>query len=364
MGYWLQLGVAGFRVDAVPFVIESTHAGKKSVQHFEYLEEFRKFLQWRCGDAILLGEANVLPDENKKYFGQDGDGIHMMFNFYVNQHLFYALASGNVEPLADALTATRSLPPSAQWAQFLRNHDELDLGRLTNTQRDVVFAKFGPEKRMQLYNRGIRRRLAPMLGERAQLELAYSLLFSLPGTPVLRYGDEIGMGDDLALPERNSVRTPMPWSNDRQAGFSTAEKTIRPVLHKGPFGYETVNVAAQRREDSSLLNWMTAMIRLRKECPEIGWGEWQLLKTNAPGVLGMRYEWRDNALLLLHNFTAEPKEVRLRLKEKRADILTNLRHNDESRADEKGQHRIAIEAYGYRWYRVGRLDHLLAREKS
>ncbi|MEO6872634.1 MAG: alpha-amylase family protein [Chthoniobacterales bacterium] len=364
MGYWLQLGVAGFRVDAVPFVIESTHPGKKSVLRFEYLEEFRRFLQWRCGDAILLGEANVLPEENKKYFGRDGGGIHMMFNFYVNQHLFYALASEDIEPLADALTATRALPPTAQWAQFLRNHDELDLGRLTKSQREKVFEKLGPEPRMQLYDRGIRRRLAPMLGNRPQLELAYSLLFALPGTPVLRYGDEVGMGDDLALKERNSVRTPMPWSNDPQAGFTTSEHPIRPVLHKGPFGYETVNVEAQRREDDSLLNWMAGMIRLRKECPEVGWRDWTRVKTGAPGVLGLRYEWKGNALVVLHNFSAKSKEVRLKLKEERGAILTNLRANDESRADEKGQHRIALEAYGYRWYRVGRLDHLLARRKS
>lgn len=364
MGYWLQLGVAGFRVDAVPFVIESTQAGKKSVQRFEYLEEFRKFLQWRRGDAILLGEANVLPEENKKYFGENGDGIHMMFNFYVNQHLFYALAAEDIEPLADALKATRALPPSAQWAQFLRNHDELDLGRLTKTQRTKVFEKFEPEPRMQLYDRGIRRRLAPMLGNRAQLELAYSLLFALPGTPVLRYGDEIGMGDDLSLKERNAVRTPMPWSDGPQGGFSTAEQTVRPVLDRGPFGCETVNVEAQRREDDSLLNWMAGMIRLRKECPEIGWGEWTRVKTGAPGALALRYEWKGNALLVVHNFCAKAKEVRLKLKDERGAILTNLRRNDESRANKKGQHRIAIEAYGYRWYRVGRLDHLLARKKS
>jgi maltose alpha-D-glucosyltransferase/alpha-amylase len=363
MGYWLQLGVAGFRVDAVPFVIESTHAGKKSVQHFEYLAEMREFLQWRCGDAILLGEANVLPAENKKYFGNGGEGIHMMFNFFVNQHLFYALASGDTEPLAKALVATRCESQSAQWAQFLRNHDELDLGRLTKKQRETVFARFGPEKEMQLYDRGVRRRLAPMLGERAQIELAYSLLFSLPGTPVLRYGDEIGMGDDLALKERNAVRTPMPWSNGPQAGFSTCARTIRPVLSRGPFGYKTVNVEAQRREDESLLNWMAAMIRLRKECPEIGWGEWSLVETHAPGVLGLHYSWKGNALVILHNFSSKPREVRLRLKDDRAAILTNLRHNDESRADDNRQHRIAVEAYGYRWYRVGRLDHLLARER-
>jgi maltose alpha-D-glucosyltransferase/alpha-amylase len=364
MGYWLELGVAGFRVDAVPFVIESTHAGKKSVLHFEYLEEMRRFLQWRCGDAILLGEANVLPAENKKYFGREGDGIHMMFNFFVNQHLFYALASGDIGPLAEALLATRSLPTSSQWAQFLRNHDELDLGRLTKTQREAVFARFGPEKRMQLYDRGIRRRLAPMLGSRAQLELAYSLLFSLPGTPVLRYGDEIGMGDDLSLKERNAVRTPMPWSKAAQGGFSTARKTVRPVLDEGPFGFREVNVEAQRREEASLLNWMTAMIRLRKECPEIGWGEWSLLKTAAPGVLALRYEWKGNALIVLHNFTAKPKEARFRLSRKDEDILTNLRQNEESHAGEDGRHRIALEAYGYRWYRIGALDHLLHRQKT
>ena len=363
MGYWLQLGVAGFRVDAVPFVIESVHAGKKSVQHFEYLAEMREFLQWRCGDAILLGEANVLPAENTKYFGMGGKGIHMMFNFFVNQHLFYALASEDIEPLAKALVATRCDSPSAQWAQFLRNHDELDLGRLTRKQRELVFARFGPEKEMQLYDRGIRHRLAPMLGDRSQIELAYSLLLSLPGTPVLRYGDEIGMGDDLTQKERYAVRSPMAWSNGPQAGFSTCPKTIRPVLNRGPFGYKTVNVEAQRRQDGSLLNWMAAMIRLRKECPEIGWGDWSLVETGAPGVLGIRYEWKGNALIILHNFSAKPKEVRLRVKDDRAVILTNLRQNDESRADENRQHRIAIEAYGYRWYRVGRLDYLLAREK-
>src|SRR6185369_17017944 len=151
-----------------------------------------------------LGEANVVPDEDLNYFGDEGERMHMMFNFFVNQHVFYALASGDAGPLGKAIRATRSIPEYSQWASFLRNHDEVDLGRLTAKQRDIVYAKFGPEKQMQLYNRGIRRRLAPMLAGRPQLELAYSLMFSLPGTPALRYGDEIGMGDDLKLPERNS----------------------------------------------------------------------------------------------------------------------------------------------------------------
>src|SRR5262249_26425542 len=156
-------------------------------------------------------------------------------------------------------------------------HDELDLGRLTEKQRSVVYERFGPDRNMQLYQRGIRRRLAPMIGNRPQLELAYSLLFALPGTPVLRYGDEIGMGDDLELSERNSVRTPMQWSDDLQAGFSTARKTVLPVIRKGPYGYERINVEAQRRDVNSLLNWTERIIRLRKECPEIGWGTYKVL---------------------------------------------------------------------------------------
>jgi maltose alpha-D-glucosyltransferase/alpha-amylase len=169
----------------------------------------------------------VLPEEARHYFGLHDDGIQMMFNFCVNQRLFYALATGETEPLIDALRATRETPHGAQWAQFLRNHDELDLERLSEEQRERVFAKFGPEERMRLYGRGIRRRLASMLGDRRHIELAYSLLFSLPGTPVIRYGDEIGIGDGLSLTERNSVRTPMQWSREPQAGFSTARQTTQ-----------------------------------------------------------------------------------------------------------------------------------------
>ena len=165
---------------------------------------------------------------------------------------------------------------------------------------------------MQLYDRGIRRRLAPMLGDRRRLELAYSLMFSLPGTPVLYYGDEIGMGDDLTLPERDSVRTPMQWSSDRNAGFSTADKLVAPVVATGPYGYENVNVERQRRDPDSLLRWMTRLIRLRIECPEIGWGDWKLVATRSPHVLALLYRWRGTAVLCLHNFDEQPHEVTLR----------------------------------------------------
>ncbi|WNM63402.1 alpha-amylase family protein [Candidatus Nitrospira neomarina] len=365
MGYWLELGVAGFRVDAVPFIIETPAPGKKKpVMRYEYLSEMRNFLQWRCGDAILLGEANVLPKQNQRYFGKNAEGIHMMFNFYVNQYLFYAMATSDIAPLVHALKATQDLPPTAQWGQFLRNHDELDLGRLTTEQRAKVYARFGPEKRMQLYNRGIRRRLAPMLGDRRQIELAHSLLFSLPGTPVIRYGDEIGMGDDLTLKERAAVRTPMQWSDEAQAGFSTAEHPILPVIESGMYSYKQINVEAQRRDPGSLLNWMARIIRLRKECPEIGWGTWNILQTGSKKVLGMRYDWGGNSLVVLHNFDDKPQEVRIRPGVEGGDRLVNLLAEEESHSPPSGIHKMALESYGYRWFRVGDLNYAIHRKRS
>ncbi|MBV8812508.1 MAG: alpha-amylase family protein, partial [Acidobacteriaceae bacterium] len=265
MGFWLQLGVSGFRMDAVPFVIGTKGPDVlQPVEQYEMLWDFREFLSWREGDAIVLAEANVLPETDLEYFGANGERLQMMFNFQVNQTLFYALATTDNRPLVKALKATKPRPATAQWGQFLRNHDELDLGRLSAKQREEVFAAFAPEPDMQLYQRGIRRRLAPMLqGDRRRIELAYSLMMTLPGTPVIRYGDEIGMGDDLSLPERQCARTPMQWSSEPQGGFSTNHKPVMKVIRGGAYGYEHANVAEQRRDPNSLLNWMERMIRMR-----------------------------------------------------------------------------------------------------
>ena len=363
MGYWIELGVAGFRVDAVPFLIETQIPGEtERKQRFEYLREMRRFLQWRRGDAILLGEANIAPKETKKYFGSEGNGIHMMFNFYVNQYTFYALATADTEPLIEALEATRNTFPINQWAHFLRNHDELDLGRLTDEQRQKVFEQFAPEEHMRLYERGIRRRVSTMLGNKQQSQLAYSLMFSLPGTPVIRYGDEIGMGDNLELEERNAVRTPMQWTDDPQAGFSVAEKLIHPVIDKGPFSYKKVNVENQRRTPDSMLNWMTSLIRLRQECTEIGWGDWKILDTGKKEVLGIRYIHKDSSLVVLHNFDKNAQEVRLSLEQMKEKNLIDLMDKLEIKADDKGIHNIALEAYGYRWFRAGDLSHLMHKK--
>ncbi len=364
MGFWLQLGVSGFRMDAVPFVIQKEGPSGPQREQFRMLRDLRSFLQWRTGDAIILGEANVLPKKNRDYFGENGDRMHMMFNFQVNQSAFYALASGDVRPLEKALERTRVSDETSQWAHFLRNNDELDLGRLTDEHREAVFAEFGPDKTMQLYDRGIRRRLAPMFnGDRRRLELAYSLLFTLPGTPVIRYGDELGMGDDLALPERNCGRTPMQWSTERNAGFSIAQRPILPVISDGPFGYGRVNAAHQKGDPTSMLNWTERIIRARKECPEVGWGTWKVLRTSSPRVLALRYDWRNNAVLFLHSFDSKALSVTFGAGSANGAFLANLLSNNHSRADGRGRHTVEMEGYGYRWFRVGGLDYILRRER-
>jgi maltose alpha-D-glucosyltransferase / alpha-amylase len=226
-----------------------------------------------------------------------------------------------------------------------------------------VFAAFGPEKRMQLYQRGIRRRLAPMLaGDRRRIELAYSLMFTLPGTPVVRYGDEIGMGDDLDLPERVAARTPMQWSTEPHGGFTKNVNPVVPVIESGAYGYPHVNAAIQRRDPNSILNWMERVIRMRKEMPEVGWGDFAILPTRNPAVLAIRYDWRNNSVLFLHNFNAEPCEVRFAvgLRDGSGELLVNVLNEDHSSAQD-GKHCVILEGYGYRWFRVGGLDYLLKR---
>jgi maltose alpha-D-glucosyltransferase/alpha-amylase len=365
MGFWIQLGVSGFRMDAVPFVISTKGAKvRKPVEQYDMLRSLREFLQWRKGDAIILAEANVLPETDMEYFGAAGDRMHMMFNFQVNQHLFYALASSDSRPLAQALAATKPRPATAQWGLFLRNHDELDLGRLSKTQRAKVFEAFGPDKDMQLYDRGIRRRLAPMLGgDRRRLELAYSLMCTLPGTPVIRYGDEIGMGDNLDLPERNCARTPMQWSTEPHGGFTKSDKPASPVIEGGPYGYQHVNVAKQRRDPNSMLNWTERIIRMRKEVPEVGWGDFKVIGARDASVFVIRYDWRNNSVLFVHNLDEKPREISFAvgLDGEAGELLINLLSEDHSKADNNGKHKLLLEAYGYRWYRCGGLDYLLKR---
>ena len=214
---------------------------------------------------------------------------------------------------------------------------------------------------MQLYDRGIRRRLAPMLGnDRRRLELAMSLLFSLPGTPMMQYGDEIGMGDDLVLDERECARTPMQWTNERHGGFSRAERTVRPVIDDAEYGYRKVNVADQRRDPESLLNWCERRIRMRKECPELGWGDFTVLRTDTPEVLVLRYDFRGVSMLTTHNFSNRPKTVAIDPRVNGGNLLIDVFDENHSRT-ENGTHELKLPAYGHRWMRVGAIDNTLNR---
>ncbi|UYQ91219.1 alpha-amylase family protein [Chitinophaga horti] len=313
LSFWLAEGVDGFRLDAVPFAIEVPDTkGDNFKGNYDIIKEMRRHVQSIAPSAVLLGEANITPGENTHYFGEHGEGLHLMFNFHVNQLLFYALAAGEVAHLQKALSATGGMPHHSQWAQFLRNHDEVDLGRLTKKERSRVYEAFGPLPSMQLYDRGIRRRLAPMLNnDQKRLKLAYSLLFSLPSTPVIRYGDEIGMGDNLALAERLAVRTPMQWNDSVNAGFSTSKSPLRPVIDTGAANYRMRNVVAEERDPNSLLQFTRRLIAMRRACPEMNWGRWEVVETGSGHVTGMIYRWNNSEVLILNNLSASEQQLHL-----------------------------------------------------
>ena len=364
-GFWLELGVSGFRLDAVPFFIELEGVPEApSVDPHRYLKELRSFVQRRRGDAIMLGEVNLPPREQRAFFGdEDGDELNLVFNFSVMQRIYLALARRDATVVADALRDLPDVPFDSQWATFLRNHDELTLDQLTDDERQEVFDAFGPDPDMQAYGRGLRRRLPPMLeGNRDQLEMAYSLLFSLPGTPVIFYGEEIGMGENLEVPDRGAVRTPMQWSAEPGAGFSTAEPDRFPAaVPSGEYGPLAVNVAAQRRDPSSLLNWFERLMRRRKETPELGYGTWQVIDTGVSAVLAHRCSWEEATVLAVHNFTPEPCRLRLTLDDIEdavalEPLLDNRAHEElTDRATE-----LTLAGYGYRWFRVLRAGHRIA----
>ncbi|WP_299648792.1 alpha-amylase family protein [uncultured Jannaschia sp.] len=357
MGFWLELGVSGFRIDAVPFLVE--YKGLKEEPERDpllLLSEMRDFLSWRKAEAIMLAEANIVREKAPKYFGGRGfeadERMHMLFDFPLNQAIWLAMARGDAGPIEDALRSRPTEPPlQAQWATFLRNHDELSLDKLTESERQEVFDAFGPEKDMQIYDRGIRRRLAPMLGgDQRRILLTQSLLFALPGTPVMWYGDEIGMGEDLSLPERNPVRTPMQWADAPSGGFTTSDQPMRPVVKDGPLGYRETNVAAQRNRDGTLLTRVRALIDTRRACPEIGWGEWSIVPDLPEGVLGLKTRWKTDEVVTFHNFRDET--VTVGISELASESLVELIQPaaESSRVEDS---EIEIGPFGYRWFRIG-----------
>lgn len=362
LGFWLELGVSGFRVDAVPFMFAKDEVPGKPdpFDPIKYLRHVRDFVSRRVGDAVLLGEVNVAYKDQKTFFGgSDGGGLNMQFDFIGMQNIYLAMARGDARPIAKALRQRPTLDITSQWANFLRNHDELTLDKLSDAERQEVFDAFGPDPDMQLYGRGLRRRLPPMLGgDERRMRMAYSLAFSLPGTPVLFYGEEIGMGENLDVPGRLAVRTPMQWTGGDNGGFSRAAKrrVIRP-LPEGLYGPERVNAADQRRDHDSFWWFMRNLIYTYREQPETGWSNIEILKQPIRSVLAhVCREESGWAMVALHNFAAESSLVPIEIADlPTGSILVDLLDNlTEIALDAHGRVDIDLGPYGYRWLRVKR----------
>lgn len=355
VGFWLEVGIDGFRVDAVPFLMQTradTADSSMIVDPHEVVKQLRAFLTRRKGDAMLLGEVNVPHAEQRRFFGGDsGNELHMMFDFISMQATYLSLARADPRPLVRALTTRPPIHPTCQWAVFLRNHDELTLDKLTKAQRQEVFDAFGPDPRMQVYDRGLKRRLPPMLGgDPRRVRMAYSLLFSLPGTPTIYYGEEIGMGEDLDAPGRMAVRTPMQWDASRNGGFSTARpgRLIQRVTPDG-YGPEHVNLADQDHDPESLWSLIRTLIGLRRKRPELGWGEFEVIDQPLRSVLAHRVWLPGSAVLAVHNFAAVRATVELAGLDP-SDLVEDLLVGQAVSHTTTLQ--LGLDAYGFRWFRV------------
>lgn len=313
--FWLEKGVDGFRLDAIPYLFEKEDTNCENLpETHAYLKELRQFIDSKFPGKLFLAEANQWPADVRSYFGE-GDECHMAFNFPVMPRIFMALRMEDRAPIVDIVTQTPHIPPDCQWALFLRNHDELTLEMVTSVERDYMWKEFAPEASAKR-NLGIIRRLAPLVNNgRRQTELLNALLFSLPGTPVIYYGDEIRMGDNLSLKDRDAVRTPMQWSGDRNAGFSTADPSqlYLPVISDPVYGYQSCNVEAQKSYQTSFLNWIKRMIHVRKEHRALGRGDVEFINVANKKILAYLRSYQDETLLIVNNLSryVQPAEIDL-----------------------------------------------------
>jgi len=314
LAYWMELGIDGFRADAIPYLIEREGTNCENLpETHAYIQSARALMNARYPDAILLGEANQWPEDVVPYFGDGTNELHMNFHFPLMPRIFMALRREQAEPIRWILDKTPALPEGCQWCTFLRNHDELTLEMVTPEERQWMWQEYAPEPRMR-QNLGIRRRLAPLLdGERARIQLAYHLLYTLPGTPIIYYGDEIGMGDDVWMHDRNGVRTPMQWDATPNAGFSSAEAgaLYSPVIARDGFAPADVNVAAQKDDPTSLLHFVRGLVSLRKAHPVLATGTLEWLPNLPESVLGFVRAQDEAKLWILHNLSGAPVEVNL-----------------------------------------------------
>lgn len=355
LDYWMTFGVAGFRLDAVPLMLglDGPSINPPRDPH-AILQKARALVEAHDPDIVLMGEVDLAAGQLSAYFGE-GDELNSLLNFTLNNYLFLALAEESAVPVVDGLRMLPLAPERCQWVNFLRNLDELNIQWLHEKDRQTVWDTYAPDEDMRIYNRGIRRRLAPMLNNPAKLEMSMSLLMALPGTPMLVYGDEIGIGERLDLQGRDAVRVPMQWSKARNAGFSEAHarQLVRPVVSKGPFSYTAVNVESQSQDEHSLLNAVRGLISARRDCPEVGRGNWHQMSNPSDQMLAYQCTWRDGVVLLLHNMTGAETSRELDLKDARClNIHRVCSKNATIEPLGDGLYQAVLGPYGYAWYRV------------
>jgi maltose alpha-D-glucosyltransferase/alpha-amylase len=357
MRFWLDRGLDGFRCDAVPYLVEREGTNCENLpETHAILREFRAVIDREYGGArLLLAEANQWPEDVRPYFG-DGDEFHMAFNFPLMPRLYLGLRLEDSRPITDIFTQMPPIPPACQWGLFLRNHDELTLEMVTDEERAFMYYAYAHERDMKL-NLGIRRRLAPLLdGDRRRVELLNCLLLTLPGSPIIYYGDEIGMGDNVSLGDRNGVRTPMQWSRDPNAGFSSAEpgRLYLPVIADPVYGYEAVNVAAQTRRPSSLLNVMRQLLAARRTSPVFGRGSIEFLRPRNSRVLAYLRRLEPETLLIVANLSAAPQPVELDLAAFAGVAPTEMLGGTTFPPIGRSPYFLSLGPHGFYWFRLER----------
>jgi maltose alpha-D-glucosyltransferase/alpha-amylase len=356
MRFWLDHGIDGFRVDAVPYLFEREGTSCENLpETHEFCREMRRFVDQHYPGTVLLAEANQWPQDLVPYFGS-GDEFHMAFNFPLMPRLFMALRREQCWPIIEIMDQSPAIPASCQWALFLRNHDELTLEMVSDEERDYMYGEYAKDARMRL-NLGIRRRLAPLIDfDRRQMELLHNLLLTLPGSPVLYYGDEIGMGDNIYLGDRNGVRTPMQWSGDRNAGFSRADPSrlyqavlLDPISH-----YQSVNVEAQLRSPTSLLNWLRRLIRVRKKYPVFGRGTLRFVSCENRRVVAYLREYEGQSVLVVNNLSANAQPAELDLRVFRDCVPVELLGNHPFPRIEERPYFLSLSPHSFYWFRLDR----------
>ncbi|WP_134090497.1 alpha-amylase family protein [Olivibacter sp. XZL3] len=355
--FWMRLGIYGFRIDAVPHILKNKGDEQFKGDPYDVLDQWKEAVIKHNKEAVLIGEADVEPEDYPRFFNK-GKKLDGLFNFFLNNYLFLGLAEHCAKPLVQAF---ERLPPTGEqgrYLNFLRNHDELDLERLSDEERERVLEIFAPCPFMRIYGRGIRRRLPPMLnGDRARVCLSMNLLLTLPGIPVIRYGEEIGMGDDLELPQRESVRTAMQWDDTVNGGFSSVqtEQLQWRVIDHGPYGYQHVNVSKEMHEEVSLLRQIQKMINLRRKHKAFAYGSFKIIQVSNPQAFVYVHLLDGQGLLILNNFSYTNADVEIDLTKERFK-LTCIWGTPLSMEESVGTVNITLSPYDYIWYTIAKLE--------